>query len=157
MPGCGLLKADEGSGLLPWWWAEERLIASRIYWLVSVWPDGRRHAMPVWGLWHEGTFWFSSSNGSRKARNFAGDPRCVVMTQDAMDPAVMEGTAELVTEPAALATILALENTKYETSYTIDLLDPSVNSVYRVRPLCAFGLRHDDFTGSPTRWSFTEC
>jgi general stress protein 26 len=149
MPGCGLLKADEGSGLLPWWWAEERLIASRIYWLVSVWPDGRRHAMPVWGLWHEGTFWFSSSNGSRKARNFAGDPRCVVMTEDAMDPVVMEGTAELVTEPAALATILALENTKYETRYTIDLLDPSVNSVYRVRPLWAFGLRHDDITGSP--------
>ncbi len=66
-----------------------------------------------------------------------------------MDPVVMEGTAELVTEPAALATILALENTKYETRYTIDLLDPSVNSVYRVRPLWAFGLRHDDITGSP--------
>jgi hypothetical protein len=79
------------------------------------------------------------------------------MTEDAMDPVVMEGTAELVTEPAALATILALENTKYETSYTIDLLDPSVNSVYRVWPLWAFGLRHDDFTGSSTRWSFAEC
>jgi len=154
MPGYGLLTADEGSGLLPWSWAEERLIASRNYWLVSVWPDGRPHAMPVWGLWHEGAFWFSSSTGSRKARNLAGDPRCVVMTEDAMNPVVMEGTAELITEPEALATILALENMKYETSYTIDLLDPSVNSVYRVRPLWAFGLRHDDFTGSPTRWSF---
>jgi len=154
MPGYGLLKADEGSGLLPWSWAEERLIASRNYWLVSVWPDGRPHAMPVWGLWHEGAFWFSSSTGSRKARNLGGDPRCVVMTEDAMNPVVMEGTAELITEPEALATILALENMKYETSYTIDLLDPSVNSVYRVRPLWAFGLRHDDFTGSPTRWSF---
>ncbi len=156
MPGYGLLKADEGSGLLPWSWAEERLIASHNYWLVSVWPDGRPHAMPVWGLWHEGAFWFSSSNGSRKVRNLAGDPRCVVMTEDAMDPVVLEGTAELITEPEALATILALENMKYETSYTIDLLDPSVNSVYRVRPLWAFGLRHDDFTGSPTRWSFAD-
>jgi len=156
MPGYGLLTADEGSGLLPWSWAEERLIASRNYWLVSVWPDGRPHAMPVWGLWHERAFWFSSSNGSRKARNLAGDPRCVVMTEEAMDPVVMEGTAELVTEPEALATILALENMKYETSYTIDLLDPSVNSVYRVTPLWAFGLRHDDFTGSPTRWNLAD-
>lgn len=156
MPGYGLLTADEGSGLLPWSWAEERLIASRNYWLVSVWPDGRPHAMPVWGLWHEGAFWFSSSNGSRKARNLAGDPRCVVMTEEAMDPVVMEGTAELVTEPEALATILALENMKYETSHTIDLLDPSVNSVYRVTPLWAFGLRHDDFTGSPTRWNLAD-
>ena len=63
MPGYGLLKADQGSGLLPWSWAEELLIAPRNYWLVSVWPYGR---LPVWGLWDEGAFWFSSSNGSRK-------------------------------------------------------------------------------------------
>ena len=153
MPGYGLLGPDEGTGLLPWQWAEERLTSSRNYWVVSLWPDGRPHAMPVWGLWHEGAFWFSSSNGSRKARNLAADPRCVVTTEDAADPVVLEGTAELVSEPEALATMLALENAKYDTNYTIDLLDPDVNAVYRVRPRWAFGLRHGDFTGSPTRWT----
>ena len=153
MPGYGLLGRDEGTGLLPWPWAEERLTSSRNYWVVSLWPDGRPHAMPVWGLWHEGAFWFSSSKGSRKARNLAADPRCVVTTEDAADPVVLEGTAELVSEPEALATMLALENAKYDTNYTIDLLDPDVNAVYRVRPRWAFGLRHDDFTGSPTRWT----
>lgn len=153
MPGYGLLGPDEGTGLLPWQWAEERLTSSRNYWVVSLWPDGRPHAMPVWGLWHEGAFWFSSSKGSRKARNLAADPRCVVTTEDAADPVVIEGSAELVSEPDALATILALENAKYDTNYTIDLLDPDVNAVYRVRPRWAFGLRHDDFTGSPTRWT----
>lgn len=153
MPGYGLLGPDEGTGLLPWPWAEERLTSSRNYWVVSLWPDGRPHAMPVWGLWHEGAFWFSSSKGSRKARNLAADPRCVVTTEDAADPVVMEGSAELVTEAEALATMLALVNAKYDTNYTIDLLDPDVNSVYRVRPRWAFGLRHDDFTGSPTRWT----
>lgn len=152
MPGYGLLGPDEGTGLLPWQWAEERLTSSRNYWVVSLWPDGRPHAMPVWGLWHEGAFWFSSSKGSRKARNLAADPRCVVTTEDAADPVVIEGSAELVSEPDALATMLALENAKYDTNYTIDLLDPDVNAVYRVRPRWAFGLRHDDFTGSPTRW-----
>jgi len=154
MPGYGLLGPDEGTGLLPWQWAEERLTSSRNYWVVSLWPDGRPHAMPVWGLWHEGAFWFSSSKGSRKARNLAADPRCVVTTEDAADPVVLEGTAELVSEPEALATMLALENAKYDTNYTIDLLDPDVNAVYRVRPRWVFGLRHDDFTGSPTRWTF---
>jgi len=153
MPGYGLLGPDEGTGLLPWPWAEERLTSSRNYWVVSLWPDGRPHAMPVWGLWHEGAFWFSSSKVSRKARNLAADPRCVVTTEDAADPVVLEGTAELVSEPEALATMLALENAKYDTNYTIDLLDPDVNAVYRVRPRWAFGLRHDDFTGSPTRWT----
>lgn len=155
MPGYGLLGPDAGTGLLPWRWAEERLTSSRNYWVVSLWPDGRPHAMPVWGLWHEGAFWFSSSKGSRKARNLAADPRCVVTTEDAADPVVMEGSAELVTEPEALATILALENAKYDTNYTIELLDPDVNCVYRVRPRWAFGLRHDDFTGSPTRWTIS--
>ena len=153
MPGYGLLGPDEGTGLLPWQWAEERLTSSRNYWVVSHWPDGRPHAMPVWGLWHEGAFWFSSSKGSRKARNLAADPRCVVTTEDAADPVIIEGSAELVTEPEALATMLALENAKYDTNYSIDLLDPDVNSVYRVRPRWAFSLRHDDFTGSPTRWT----
>jgi general stress protein 26 len=155
MPGYGLLGPDEGTGLLPWRWAEERLTSSRNYWVMSLWPDGRPHAMPVWGLWHEGAFWFSSSKGSRKARNLTADPRCVVTTEDAADPVVMEGFAELVTEPEALATMLALENAKYDTNYTIDLLDPDVNSVYRVRPRWAFGLRHGDFTGSPTRWTIS--
>jgi len=153
MPGYGLLGPDEGTGLLPWPWAKERLTSSRNYWVVSLWPDGRPHAMPVWWLWHEGAFWFSSSNGSRKARNLAADPRCVVTTEDAADPVVIEGSAERVTEPEALATMLALENAKYDTNYTIDLLDPDVNAVYRVRPRWVFGLRHDDFTGSPTRWT----
>ena len=155
MPGYGLVGPDEGTGLLPWRWAEERLTSSRNYWVVSLWPDGRPHAMPVWGLWHEGALWFSSSKGSRKARNLAADPRCVVTTEDAADPVVMEGSAELVTEPEALATILTLENAKYDTNYTIELLDPDVNCVYRVRPRWAFGLRHDDFTGSPTRWTIS--
>ena len=153
MPGYGLLGPDEGTGLLSWQWAKEQLTSSRNYWVVSLWPDGRPHAMPVWGLWHEGAFWFSSSKGSRKARNLAADPRCVVTTEDAADPVVIEGSAELVTEPEALAAMLALENAKYDTNHTIDLLDPDVNAVYRVRPRWAFGLRHDDFTGSPTRWT----
>ena len=154
MPGYGLLGPGEGTGLLPWSWAEERLATARNYWVVSLWPDGRPHVMPVWGLWNDGAFWFSSSKASRKARNLAGNPHCSVATEDAANPVVVEGIAELVTEPEVLASILTLENTKYDTNYTIEMLDPAVNSAFRVRPLWAFGLSQDDFTGSPTRWSF---
>ena len=154
MPGYGILGPAEGSGLLPWSWAERRLLDSRNYWLVSRWPDGRPHAMPVWGLWHEGAFWFSSSRRSRKARNLAADPRCVVTTENPEEPVVVEGVADVVTDPAALARLLALENAKYATDYGIELLDPAVNATIRVRPRWVFGLVEDDFTGSPTRWNF---
>lgn len=154
MPGYGLLRAGEGTGLLPWSWAEEQLIASRNYWLVSVWPDGRPHAMPVWGMWHEGMLWLSSSKGSRKSKNLIADSRCVVATEDTQNPVIVEGTAELVTSPRELATMLALENAKYSTDYGIDSLDPAVNSSFRVTPRWVFGLAASDFTGSPTRWDF---
>lgn len=154
MPGYGIRPPDEGSGLLPWSWAEERLTKSRNYWVVTVWPDGRPHAMPVWGMWHEESFWFSSSRPSRKSKNLAADSRCVVTTEDPEQPVVMEGIAELLTSPDRLATLLALENAKYATDYGPEMVDPAANSCFRVRPLWAFGLESGDFTGSPTRWDF---
>lgn len=154
MPGYGTLPANDGTGLLPWSWAEERLVASRNYWLVSVWPDGGPHAMPVWGLWHDDAFLFSSSRPSRKAKNLGANPRCVVATEDALNPVVVEGVAALLTKAEDLELLLALENAKYETDYKIDMLDPAVNSCFRVRPSWVFGLEEGDFTGSPTRWEF---
>jgi nitroimidazol reductase NimA-like FMN-containing flavoprotein (pyridoxamine 5'-phosphate oxidase superfamily) len=154
MPGYGTLPAGEGSGLLPWSWAEERLVSSRNYWIATVWPDGRPHAMPVWGMWHDDSFWFSSSRPSRKSKNLGANPRCVVTTEDALNPVVVEGTARLLTDPNDLATLLALENAKYETDYKLESLAPDVNSCFRVAPKWVFGLAHGDFTGSPTRWAF---
>ena len=152
MPGYGVQGPEEGSGLLPWSWAEARLAASRNYWLASVWPDGRPHTMPVWGAWQERCFWFSSSLGSRKARNLFNRPTCVVTTEDALDPVVLEGTAHLVAELDAIGSFLEAVNAKYGTSYGMELGDPSLNATFRVRPRWAFGLRQADFTGSPTRW-----
>lgn len=68
MPGYGIVGPNEGSGLLPWSWAERKLAESRNFWVVTLWPDGRPHAMPVWGVWDtdEEVFWFTSSARSRK-------------------------------------------------------------------------------------------
>jgi len=74
--------------------------------------------------------------------------------EDANNPVVVEGTARLITSPDELALMLTLVNTKYSTTYGIEMLDPELNSSFRVRPLWAFGLQAGDFTGSPTRWDF---
>ena len=55
--------------------------------------------MPVWGAWDGEALWFSSGRRSRKVRNLAADPRCVVTTDDPKDPVVVEGSAELVVRP----------------------------------------------------------
>jgi len=154
MPGYGLQPAEAGTGLLPWSWAEERLVASHDYWLATVWPDGRPHVMPVWGMWRAGELWFSSSLGSRKTRNLLAHPVCSVTTDDAQNPVVVEGTAAIERDLDVLALVLAAENEKYGTDYGIEMFDPNVNATFRIRPRWAFGLTEGDFTGSPTRWQF---
>jgi general stress protein 26 len=156
MPGYGIKGPDEGSGLLPWSWAEERFAGSRNYWVATVWPDGRPHVMPVWGVWDDYTFWFTSGVRSRKARNIAHDPRCVATTEDADNPVVVEGRGVITKDADEIAHVLALVNDKYDVDYSMDMLDPDENATIRVRPVWAFALREGDFTGSPTRWTFDE-
>jgi nitroimidazol reductase NimA-like FMN-containing flavoprotein (pyridoxamine 5'-phosphate oxidase superfamily) len=153
MPGYGIASSDEG--LLPWAWAEERLVGSRNYWVASVRPGGRPHVMPVWGVWANAELTFSSSLGSRKVRNLHADPRCTVTTEDAARPVVLDGEASIVTDLEQIAGFLTAMNGKYETSYGLDFLDPEVNATVAVRPYWAFALDDDAFNTSPTRWTFT--
>lgn len=154
MPGYGILGASEGSGLLSWTWATERLVAAHDYWVATVWPDGRPHVMPVWGVWLHDALWFSSSRSSRKVRNVIADPRCVITTDNALEPVVIEGVAKIIRDRARISTFLAASNAKYATAYAIDFLDPDLNATLRIRPTWAFGLDEADFSGSPTRWRF---
>jgi hypothetical protein len=154
MPGYGLVPAAEGSGLLPWSWAEERLIRSHDYWLATVWPEGRPHLMPVWALWLNASLWFSCSRASRKTVNLLTQRRGVISTDDPRSPVVVEGVVDLVSDPELLRAVLDAENAKYGTDYGIELLDPAVSATFRLRPTWAFALSEHDFTGSPTRWRF---
>lgn len=154
MPGYGTLAAGEGSGLLPWSWAEERIARSHDFWLATVTPAGAPHLMPVWAVWHQGRLWFSSSNGSRKARNLDHEARCTVSTDNPLEPVVVQGRAVRVTDPEALTAMLAAENAKYGTSYGPEMVDPASNSVFSLRPEWVFALDSRDFSGSPTRFTF---
>jgi hypothetical protein len=154
MPGYGILGPTDGTGLLPWSSVEERVRASHDYWLATTWPDGRPHVMPVWGTWDGAALWFSSGLRSRKAANLAHDDRCCITTDDALDPVVLDGRAELVADLEARRPFLDAINTKYDADYALDFLDPAVNGCWRMRPSTAFALLQSDFEGSPTRWTF---
>ena len=154
MPGYGTLDAERGTGILPWSWARERLERSHDHWVATTRPDGRPHIMPVWGVFADGAFWFSSSRGSRKARNLAANPACAITTDNAYEPVVIEGIAELIQDLTGIGGFVTAINAKYKTDYSIDFFNPAENACFRVRPSWAFGLLESDFTGSPTRWVF---
>ena len=158
MPDYGVLDAQSGQGLLPWSWATERLASARNYWIATARPDGSPHMTPVWGVWFDDTFYFSTGRRSRKARNLAADPRCVVCPEGADEPVILEGTAERVTDPEMLGQVAAAISAKYQWTMvpTPDgMRDEHGNEgpVFAVRPHTAFGFGQD-LSGSATRWSF---
>jgi len=154
MPGYGTLPATEGTGLLPWSWADDKLRASHDFWLATVRADGRPHVMPIWGVWDGHALWFSTSNGSRKSRNLLAEPRCTIATDDALNPVVMDGRVELLTDDESIKRAISLVNEKYATNYDVSFQDPNVNRTFRFTPEVAFGLLETDFAGSPTRWTW---
>ena len=154
MPGYGIVGPDEGSGLLPWSWAEERLQRSHEYWLATADATGRPHVMPVWGVWSDGAAWCSSSPASRKARNISARPEVVLTTEDPLQPVVVEGRAEPVTERVVVEEFARSVNDKYSTEYPTTIIVD--NASFRIDPVRVFALDEDDFTGTPTRWTFPD-
>ena len=154
MPAYGVAGPDEGAGLMPWSWAVQRLTKSHDYWLATTWPDGRAHVMPVWGAWLDGAVWCSTSLRSRKFANLARDPRCTVTSDNAYEPVIIEGVAEVLRDEPSRRRFLDATNEKYDTHYELDFFDPDVNAVIAIRTTVAIGLDEADFTGTPTRWRF---
>jgi PPOX class probable F420-dependent enzyme len=149
MPGYGVLPAEGGQGLLPWQWAEERLVAARNYWVATARPDGRPHLMAVWGVWHGAAFWFSTGAESVKARNLAADPRCSISTERGDEAVVVEGRVDRISDAKALAGVYEAYRAKYEWGMDGE-------PFYVLRPRTAFGfMEHpDQFASTATRWTF---
>jgi nitroimidazol reductase NimA-like FMN-containing flavoprotein (pyridoxamine 5'-phosphate oxidase superfamily) len=150
MPGYAEM-LDVGTGLMPFEWAALRLSRARSYWLATVRPGGHPHAMPVWAVWLDGRLWFSTGRRSRKARNLAANPECVIFPESADEAVIVEGTAEPASDPDAVARAARVYYGKY--GYQ---LDPSLGPIYSVRPRVVFGFveQPDAAKGSATRWVF---
>jgi hypothetical protein len=155
MPGYGILEANEGRGLLPWEWAVERLTRSRNYWVATMCPDGRPHCMPVWGIWLDDAFYFSSGAKSRKARNLAASPNCVICPEDGIQAVSLEGVAEKITDPATIRRFVDSYNSKYDWDLKPEaVLDMGPIFAVRPRKVIAVDATPGEFQGSATRWLF---
>jgi nitroimidazol reductase NimA-like FMN-containing flavoprotein (pyridoxamine 5'-phosphate oxidase superfamily) len=151
MPSYGILPEEQGHGLMSWEEAAERFSRCRNYWLSTVRPDGRPHAVPIWGVWLDTTFYFSTSVSSVKAANLAANPNCVVTTDDGEEPVIVEGVAAEETSGAVLERFVAVYKEKYDWD-----MDPDTGGIFAVSPSKAFAFieNADEFASSATRWRF---
>lgn len=154
MPGgYGLEPPQGGSGLMGWERARQQLAQARNYWVGTTRPDGRPHVMPVWGLWLDEAFWFSTHRLSRKGRNLSHNANVAVHLESGDDVVILEGVAQAVTDPARLVRFADAYQAKY--SFRPDPTDTQ-NVVYAVHLRTAFGWLEADFPGGATRWQFEQ-
>jgi len=149
MDGYGV--PASGEGMLPWTWAVERFSRSHNYWLTTVRPDGAPHVMPVWGVWLEGAWYFSTGDTSRKSRNLQRNPKCVVSNENAAEAVIMDGTAERLKDDAIPQQ--ACED--YMAKYGWEL-DPKRGPVWKVRPQVVFAMPEKLFPEGVTKWVFKD-
>ena len=152
-PGYGFPETTKG--LLSWSWADQRLKKSHNYWITTVKPDGSPHTMVVWGLWQDGGLLFSTGANSRKARNLAKNPNCIVCTEHAHEAVIVEGVAEIADVSARRKLIPAYERKyKFDLSNMKDDILSMREPVFAVRPRVVFGLWEKYFQSKSTRWKF---
>ena len=143
--------APSTDGLLSWDAVREQLVNARNYWIATTSPDGRPHAMPVWGLWLDDAFYFGTDPTSRKGRNLSADRRMVIHLESGDDVVIVEGVADPVSDPSTLLRFSDAYEKKY--AFRPDPSTPSTG-VYRVRARVAFAWRENDYPQSATRWRF---
>ena len=104
----------------PWEDVERLLTDAQLYWIVTVRTDGRPHAVPLVGVWHDGAFAFCTGADEQKQRNLEANPRVAVTTGttgaggwDSGEEVVVEGTAVRVTDDTTLQALAAAWFAKY--------------------------------------------
>ncbi len=148
--GYGIAKTDKG--LLSWSWVLRRLKESHNYWVVSSTIDGHPHSMPVWGVWVDRAFCFSTHPSSRKARNLRRNPRVLIHLESGDEAVILEGFAMKTTDPMIKKRFYDLYYAKYK--FRLESLGKN-QITFILRPRIAFAWREKDFADSATRWTFT--
>jgi nitroimidazol reductase NimA-like FMN-containing flavoprotein (pyridoxamine 5'-phosphate oxidase superfamily) len=153
-PGYGIVGAEDGKGLLSWAWVARKMKNCRTFWLATIHAglhagQGRPHVMPVWGVWLDDAFFFSTGRKSRKGQNLAANPACTITNDDGEEAVVVEGLATQVqVEDAAALERIA---TAYQKKYKMDPRSMG-EPIFRVQPSRVFGFVEKTFPQSATRW-----
>jgi hypothetical protein len=157
-----------GSDPIPWSRPLEQLESFEAgpgngIWLSTTRPDGRPHVAGVGAVWLDGAFYFTSGAATRKSRNLAANPSCVMSVSLPGIDLVVEGTATRVTDEATLKRLAeeyasqGWSPTVQDGAFTADFSAPSAGpppwNLYVITPTVAFGVATAEPFGA-MRWRF---
>jgi PPOX class probable F420-dependent enzyme len=142
--------------------AEIRLQEAETYWVATVTPDHRPHSTPVWGVWHDGCFWFTTFARARKGRNLLANPNVVIHLDSGEDVVIIDGVAEAVEDRHALTPVSDRYAEKYLDVRTgrpyrpdADLAQGSGGVLFRVRPTAGRTWLNGALDEMHHRWTYS--
>ena len=152
---------DEARPLPRWAKVRRGLEEAQVHWLATVRPDGRPHLMPVPAVWVAGALHFCAGATSRKGKDLARDPRCVITAASDTLHLVVEGEAAKVRDEARLRRVAEAYASKYGWDVTVrggalcgdgpPTAGPPPYEVYEVIPTATLGFGTDESLGA-NRW-----
>jgi hypothetical protein len=133
-------------------------------WLTTINPDGSPHLTPVGFAQFDGIWYFTSGPGTRKSRNLAADPRCVVSVATHPFDLVIEGSAARVTDADELRSVAdeyvrvgwpaQVERDALTAEYSAPSAGPPPWHVYKITPSTVFAFGTAEPYGA-TRFDIT--
>lgn len=154
---------------IPWTRALEALESAeprtQTPFLATTRPDGRPHVAALGALWDHGKVYFVSGPWTRKSRNLAQNPNCVIGLSLTGIDLVIEGVAERVTDDETLQRLAkryadqgwvpTVKDGAFTHEYSAPSAGPPPWDLYAVTPTTVFGvLTAEGEPGGATRWRF---
>jgi hypothetical protein len=157
-PGYGIEKATGSPGEhLPWKRLSQWLEDARNYWVCTTRSDGRPHSKPVWGLWLDGEFAFSTHPETVTACNLRTNSQVTVHLESGDQVLILEGTARRIFDQPILVRFGRMYEAKYQWPMSpedVDAQNPNA-AFYLVRPQSAVSWGTSTEVGETiTHWSF---
>ena len=152
--GYGIPKTIAGT--LPWSHFSELMGSAANYWVGTTRPDGRPHAVPLWGVWLDERFYFEGGPDTRRGRNLEANPAVVVHVERGDEVAILEGTVEHITGPdeSLAGRLVEAFEAKYGSKHDYHPKPDQwqEGGLYLVHPSVAFAW--SKFPEDCTRWRF---
>lgn len=142
IPNYGIEESEEG--LMEWDFVEKEMTKSKFYWLSTTTKKGNPHAIPIWGIWLDTTFFFGGGPDTKNRKNLQNNPYIIVHTESGADVVILEGTVSVEKDDSINDKIVEI----YKEKYKLDHPKP----FYRVDPKKAFAWTSENYAKTPTKW-----
>ena len=135
--------------LVSWAFVSGQMSQARHYWISTVFPDGRPHVVPVWGIWHQNRLHFEGSMQTAWGQNIQKNHHIAVHLPDANQVVIIEGTAHMIQDDEIDDESWNILDSTFQRKYQVDTGSPYLY----VQPRRVLAWDGEDLT-TMTRWVF---